>query len=61
MDDETPVTMICFNEAKIKRLTLDHPLSLDEIKNSRIRIGVDMFKGYDPTKHEFEVIRKNKQ
>ncbi|WP_155395757.1 hypothetical protein [Methanosarcina mazei] len=60
MGDE-PVSLICFNEKKIKRLTIEKPLSDDEIKHSRIRIGVDMVRDYDPKKHEFEVIRKNKQ
>lgn len=58
---DEPVSMICYNEKKIKRLTLTGPLSLDEIKNSRIRIGVGMMKDYDPKLHEFEVIRKDKQ
>jgi hypothetical protein len=58
--DETPSSMICFNESKIKRLTITKALSDDEQKNHRIRIGVEMFKDYDPAKHEFEIIRKNK-
>jgi hypothetical protein len=61
MIEETEVSMICFNEAKIKRLTINKALSQDEIKNHRIRIGTEMFRDYDPTKHEFEVIRKNKE
>lgn len=60
MTDE-PVALICFNEARIKRLTIDRPLSKDEIKNGRIRLGADMFRDYDPEKHEFEIIRKEKQ
>jgi hypothetical protein len=58
--DEDPVSMVCFNEAKIKRLTIKKPLSEDEQKNHRIRIGVEMFRDYDPKKHEFEIIRKEK-
>lgn len=60
MGDE-PVSLVCFNEKKIKRLTIEKPLSDDEIKHSRIRIGVGMMKDYDPKLHEFEVIRKDKQ
>jgi hypothetical protein len=33
------VLMVCFNEAKIKRLTIDRALSDDEVKHSRIRLG----------------------
>lgn len=58
---DEPVSMVCFNEKKIKRLTIEKPLSDDEIKHSRIRVGVEMMRGYDPAKHEFEVIRKDKQ
>jgi hypothetical protein len=58
---EIPVSFIGFNEKKIKRLTIDRVLSQDEIKNHRIRIGVDLLKDYDPSKHEFEVIRKDKE
>jgi hypothetical protein len=57
---EMPVSVICFNIDKIKMLTIDRALSLDELKNSRLRLGVEMFKDYDPTKHEFVVIRKDK-
>ena len=56
-----PVSLVCFNEAKIKRLTIERPLSQDEIKNGRIRLGADMLREYDPDKHEFEIIRKEKQ
>ena len=55
------VSIIAFNEKKIKRLRIEKALSTDEIKHSRIRIGVDMLRDYDPAKHEFEVIRKDKQ
>lgn len=58
---DEPVSLLCFNEKKIKRLTLTKPLSHDEIKNSRIRIGIEMTRDYDPKLHEFEVIRKDKQ
>jgi hypothetical protein len=58
---EIPVSIICFNEAKIKRLTISKALSADEIKHHRLRLGVEMFRDYDPEKHEFEVIRKEKQ
>lgn len=58
---DEPVSMVCFNENKIKRLTIDRPLSSDEIKHSRIRLGADFMRGYDPEKHEFEIIRKEKQ
>jgi hypothetical protein len=61
MSEETAVSMICFNEAKIKRLTINKALSQDEIKNHRLRIGVEMLRDYNPAKHEFEVIRKNKE
>lgn len=51
-----PASMICFNEAKIKRLTIEKPLSEDEIKHSRIRVGVDFMRYYKPGKHVIEVI-----
>lgn len=57
---DEPVSMLCFNEKKIKRLTIDKPLSQDEIKNGRIRVGADMLRGYDPALHDFEIIRKDK-
>lgn len=60
MTDDIPVSFIGFNEAKIKRVTITRALSADEIKHHRLRLGVEMFQGYDPEKHEFEVIRKNK-
>lgn len=59
-DDRTPVSMICFNESKIKRLVISRALSQDEVKNHRLRIGIELLKGYDPAKHEFEIIRKEK-
>lgn len=59
MDDV--VSMVSFNEKHIKRLKIERPLSSDEVKNHRIRIGVEMLKDYDPVKHEFEVIRKDKK
>lgn len=59
MDDV--ISIVAFNEKKIKRLPIDRPLSSDEIKHSRIRIGIDMMRDYDPAKHEFEIIRKDKQ
>ena len=58
---DEPVSLVCFNEKRIKRLKIEKPLSNDEVKNHRIRIGVDMIRDYDPAKHEFEVIRKDKQ
>ncbi|HZY26398.1 MAG TPA: hypothetical protein VFE71_11260 [Bacteroidales bacterium] len=61
MTNETPVSVICFNEARIKRLTVTKALSQDEIKNSRIRVGIEMLRDYDPAKHEFEIIRKDKE
>ncbi|MEN6290446.1 MAG: hypothetical protein ABFD07_00315 [Methanobacterium sp.] len=57
---DEPVVIVAFNEKRIKRLKIEKPLSDDEIKHSRIRIGVDMVRDYDPSKHEFEVIRKDK-
>ncbi|HZK70267.1 MAG TPA: hypothetical protein VFD03_01945 [Clostridia bacterium] len=60
MINEMPVSIIAFNEARIKRLTVTKALSQDEIKNSRIRVGIDMLRDYDPAKHEFEIIRKDK-
>ena len=58
---DEPVSLVCFNEKRIKRLKIEKPLSNDEVKNHRIRIGVDMLRDYDPEKHEFEIIRKDKQ
>lgn len=57
---DEPTSLLCFNEKKIKRLTITKPLSQDEIKNSRIRIGIEMLRGYKPELHEFEIIRKDK-
>ena len=61
MKQEMPVSIIAFNEAKIKRLTISKALSDDEIKHHRIRVGVELFKDYDPALHEFEIIRKDKE
>ena len=58
---ESPTSMICFNESKIKRVILNRALSTDELKNHRIRIGTELMKDYDPAKHEFEIIRKDKE
>lgn len=57
---DEPISLVCFNEKKIKRLTITKPLSEDEKKNNRIRVGADMMRGYDPKLHEFEIIRKDK-
>ena len=38
MTEETPTSMICFNEAKIKRVTINRALSDDEVKHSRLRL-----------------------
>jgi hypothetical protein len=57
---EVPTAMICFNTDKIKMLTIDKILSQDELKHHRLRLGVELFKDYDPIKHEFVIIRKEK-
>ena len=61
MTEEIPVSMICFNEARIKRMTIDRALSSDELKNHRIRLSADFLKQYDPAKHDIEIIIKDKQ
>lgn len=58
---EIPVSMICFNENKIKRLTLNKPLAVDELKYHRIRVNAEFLKDYDPEKHVFEIIRKDRE
>jgi hypothetical protein len=58
---ETPVSLICYNENKIKRLIIDRALSEDEIKHSRLRIGAEFMKNYNPKKHTIDVIIKDKE
>jgi hypothetical protein len=58
---DVPTQIVCFNVDRITMRIIDRTLSSDEIKNSRIRLGIEMLRDYDPIKHEFVIIRKDKE